>query len=188
LRRIRTRSRWSRSVQRIRPPIWLFREALVDAHLVDKRKAVESHIDRPDVPNLSAVDPSETKRSNMTLALAACGLTEKPEAWVRSDGRPVVTAALSTVTAECRNEAVMAVAKFGKLEIPGAYAEAGSNPYVVSPGPTYRTAPTDFSAVGRWGDDYAAGAERRRLEELRNQIMRTTMDACMAHSGYIRPS
>jgi hypothetical protein len=124
----------------------------------------------------------------MTLALAACGLTEKPEAWVRSDGRPVVTAALSTVTAECRNEAVMAVAKFGKLEIPGAYAEAGSNPYVVSPGPTYRTAPTDFSAVGRWGDDYAAGAERRRLEELRNQIMRTTMDACMAHSGYIRPS
>jgi hypothetical protein len=124
----------------------------------------------------------------MTVALAACGLTEKPDVWVRTDGRPVAPATLSAVTAECRNEAVLAVAKFGKLEIPGAYAQAGNNPYVVSPGPTYQTTPMDFSAVGRWGDDYAAGAERRRREELQNQLMRTTMDACMAHSGYIRPS
>jgi hypothetical protein len=125
----------------------------------------------------------------MTVALAACGLTEKPDVWVRTDGRLVAPATVSAMTAECRNEAVLAVAKFGALMTPNnTFAQSGPGGYVVVPAPTYPTTPMDFSAVERWGDDYAAGAERRHRDDMRNQIMRSTMDACMAHAGYIRPS
>jgi hypothetical protein len=121
--------------------------------------------------------------------LAACAITEKPEVWLRTDGGSVATGVLSATTAECRNEAVLAVARFGKLAIPNTFAQAGPNPYIVVPPPTpgsYQAPIVDLSSIGRLPDDYAAGAERRRRSQLQDQIMRTTMDACMARSGYIR--
>jgi hypothetical protein len=118
---------------------------------------------------------------------AGCSLAEKPDVWVRSDGRHVVSAALSTSAAECRNEAVLATAKFGKLLTENSYAQAG-NPYVTVPSPTYQTTPMDFSSLSNIPDQYAAGAEWRRREQMRDQIMRSTMDACMARNGYLRSS
>jgi hypothetical protein len=98
------------------------------------------------------------------VVFAGCSLAEKPDVWVKSDGRPVVSTALSTSAAECRNEAVLAVAKFGKLLTENSYAQAG-NPYVVVPSPTYQTNPMDFSSLimSSIPDQYAAGAEWRRM-------------------------
>jgi hypothetical protein len=121
----------------------------------------------------------------MTAGLAACALAEKPDVWVRADGKSAVAPALSTAVAECQNEAVLAVAKFGRLLTANAYAQS-NNPYLVVPAPTYPTAPMDFSSLSSIPDQYAAGAERRRREQMRDQIMRSTMEACMAHDGYLR--
>ena len=44
----------------------------------------------------------------------------------------------------------------------------------------------DFSPLGDIGDTIARNQEKNRHEELRNNVMRSRMAACMARHGYIR--
>lgn len=129
----------------------------------------------------------------LAFLLAGCAVAPKPDVWTRTDGQPTVTPALASASAECRNEAYLAGAKMGRL--PAAALEAyaqGAGDYMVGspPSPSSYGAPIVGPQIGdglaNIPNAYYAGVERRRRLELQEQVIRSTMDSCMAKRGYLK--
>lgn len=118
------------------------------------------------------------------LCLSGCASSAPPSysappadsaaSWSNQGGGAAPDPKLQLAIAQCRAEALQAAARHSAMEwARRSYAQAGV-PQV------------DFSPIGRLGDEYQRGRARAQQEEMRNQILVATMEACMARAGYFR--
>jgi hypothetical protein len=150
----------------------------------------------------------------VACVVTGCASAPRPVTWVRVDGRGFDGPTLQAQLAQCRAEgyAALAAAKQPALQYtdepdrivvaqnpyvvvpppssPGSYqAPQVRNPYVVgsppSPG-SYQAPLIDFSPIGRLPDDYARGRNQRRQWDTEDALLNSTIEACMARSGYIK--